>query len=218
MQFKGVIFDIDGTISDTLPLCIASFQQTLFEFTGRIYPENEITAHFGKTEAGMMQSLLPDRMPQIYQRYCQVFEQLHQQVSRPVQGVNELFEYLANCNIQRGIVTGRGMESTLITLRIFNLLSAVDVIECGSAIHPSKTESLLRASKRLNISPSELIYIGDTPVDIQSAVAAGMSAAGAAWASLATLKPEAEPQAVGVFRSVNAFADWLKPHLACNNN
>ena len=61
MKLKGIMFDLDGTLGDTLPVCFASYRRVFREFLGCHYSDHEITALFGPTEEGIIQQLVPDQ-------------------------------------------------------------------------------------------------------------------------------------------------------------
>jgi len=47
MRLDGMIFDLDGTLTDTFPVCFVAFREALQAFTGRSYTDEEIVARFG---------------------------------------------------------------------------------------------------------------------------------------------------------------------------
>lgn len=77
LLIKGIMFDLDGTLGDTLPLCIVSFQKTLEVITGRKYTKEEVIRHFGKTEEGILQSLVPDKWEKAFDTYLEIYNKNH---------------------------------------------------------------------------------------------------------------------------------------------
>ena len=61
MNLGGLIFDLDGTLTDTLPVALAAFREAVRVYSDRSYTDEEIVARFGPTEEGMLQRLVPDR-------------------------------------------------------------------------------------------------------------------------------------------------------------
>ena len=59
-MLKAVIFDFDGTVCDTLPLCIAAFRKSIEPLAGRRFSDQEITATFGPSEEGTIRALIPE--------------------------------------------------------------------------------------------------------------------------------------------------------------
>ena len=58
-MLKAVLFDFDGTVGNTLPLCIAAFQKAITPLAGRSFSEREIVATFGPSEEGTIRALIP---------------------------------------------------------------------------------------------------------------------------------------------------------------
>jgi beta-phosphoglucomutase-like phosphatase (HAD superfamily) len=59
MPIKTIIFDLDGTIADTLPLCIAAFKKSIEPLLGKEVSEQQIIATFGPSEEGTIRKLIP---------------------------------------------------------------------------------------------------------------------------------------------------------------
>lgn len=51
-MIKAIIFDLDGTIGDTVPLCIAAFKKSVEPLAGRVFSEEDIVSTFGPSEEG----------------------------------------------------------------------------------------------------------------------------------------------------------------------
>ena len=60
MSIKGVIFDLDGTLADTIPVCISAFRSAFERYSARGWDEEEIEALFGPTEEGSCRRAVPD--------------------------------------------------------------------------------------------------------------------------------------------------------------
>lgn len=60
-MIRLVLFDMDGTLADTLPLCVEAFGRATEQLTGRRPTETEITDTFGPDETGTMAVLTPGR-------------------------------------------------------------------------------------------------------------------------------------------------------------
>ena len=59
MKLRGILFDMDGTLGDTLPICVQALQGTLSVFTHRGYTQEEIYAMFGPSEEGLLYKRIP---------------------------------------------------------------------------------------------------------------------------------------------------------------
>ena len=61
MRLRGMIFDLDGTLTDTFSVCFLAFRETIQSALGRQPSDDEIYAYFGPSEEGMLQQWVPDR-------------------------------------------------------------------------------------------------------------------------------------------------------------
>jgi phosphoglycolate phosphatase-like HAD superfamily hydrolase len=59
MKIRAVIFDLDGTLADTLPLCIQAFRASVQPLIHRCPSDEEIVATFGPSEEGTIMALAP---------------------------------------------------------------------------------------------------------------------------------------------------------------
>ena len=60
MAPAGIIWDVDGTLCDILPLCLAAFRTVFARHLGREFSDAETLAGFGATEAGTIRALIPE--------------------------------------------------------------------------------------------------------------------------------------------------------------
>ena len=58
-----MIFDLDGTLGDTIPVCIQAFQRTFHRYLGQQFTAQDIIAMFGPSEEGMLRRHLPHTWP-----------------------------------------------------------------------------------------------------------------------------------------------------------
>jgi phosphoglycolate phosphatase/pyrophosphatase PpaX len=111
MRFAGMIWDLDGTLANTLPVCIAAMQHALAAHTGRHYSDAEIVALFGVTEAGMIQRVIQDGWREAERAYLAEYERLHDSTLTVFPGIEETLQGLRDRSIRLAIVTGKGQES-----------------------------------------------------------------------------------------------------------
>ena len=57
-MLKAVLFDMDGTLGDTLPLCVEAYRQCVAELTGRTPSAEEVVSYFGLSDRGVLAGLL----------------------------------------------------------------------------------------------------------------------------------------------------------------
>ncbi|HAX24486.1 MAG TPA: hypothetical protein DCX80_05550, partial [Chloroflexi bacterium] len=86
----GVIFDLDGTLADTLPVCCAAFRPVLLDITGREYNDSEIVALFGPNEEGILRRLAGDDWPAAMERFLAEYEANHDTCPAPFEGIDDV--------------------------------------------------------------------------------------------------------------------------------
>lgn len=209
-RIKAVIFDLDGTLANTLPLCIEAFRRSIEPLTGKSITNEEIIATFGPSEEGTIMALAPAHYEKGIAGYLQHYHDLHDMCSQAFDGIPELLEELKRRHFRLAMVTGKGEHSTAISLQQFGLAHFFEIIETGSPSGPRKADGIEQV---LGIWPDllkeEVIYVGDAPSDIAACRQVGIPVVAAAWAE--TAEPEQlkvlEPDAL--FYSVKEFSQWL---------
>ena len=206
-MLKAVIFDFDGTVCDTLPLCIAAFRKSIEPLAGRRFSDQEITATFGPSEEGTIRALIPEFYEQGVADYLKHYRDLHAMCPAPFGGIPELLRELRRKHVITALVTGKGRRSCDISLAYYGVAELFDVVETGSPSGPDKPEGIRRVLKQFRLKEEEAVYVGDAPSDIQSARTAGIPVISAAWAPsaeqevLLSLKPDRIFYSVADFRS-----------------
>ncbi|MBL4675761.1 MAG: HAD family hydrolase [Mucilaginibacter sp.] len=209
MKLKAVIFDLDGTIANTLPLCIAAFKKSIEPFLNKSLSDEEIIATFGPSEEGTIRALIPQQEAQGVKDYLLHYEAMHDTCPAMFPGIKELLQALLDKGVQLAMVTGKGIHSTKLSLKQFDADGYFEILETGSPDGPDKVNGIKRALKKLNVEPQDALYVGDAPSDIKSCKEVGIPIAAAAWAhttnaaELIPLEPEF------IFYSVDDFQHWV---------
>ena len=63
-MIKLVAFDLDGTIGDTIPMCIKAFRQAVSPYAGHLLTDREVVETFGLNDIGMIKSIVPEKWKQ----------------------------------------------------------------------------------------------------------------------------------------------------------
>lgn len=213
MLFKTIIFDLDGTIADTLPLCIAAFKKSIEPLLQLELSTDEIVATFGPSEEGTIRKLIPQHEEEGVKAYLVHYEELHYTCPAPFPGIIEVLELLKSKNVQLAMVTGKGIHSTRLSLKQFGLEKHFEVLETGSPNGPDKINGIRRVLSRLNANSLETLYIGDAPSDILYCKEVGIPIAAAAWATTANAEKLQELDPEWLFYSVEEFSDWIANHI-----
>jgi pyrophosphatase PpaX len=213
MHIKGIIFDLDGTLANTLPICIKAYQQVYEHFTGRAFSEQEVTAHFGLTEEGAFQRVIPEHWEEGFKLFFETYKKLHVECPAPFPGITQALQLLRERGILMSVVTGKGAHTAAYTLKYLGLAPYFEHVEVGDANAIVKAMAIRRILADWQMDPYQAAYIGDAYTDIEQAKTAGVLPLGAAWCSTQTLSyPGAIAPAV-TFATVDSFIDWLDANI-----
>jgi phosphoglycolate phosphatase-like HAD superfamily hydrolase len=213
MKFKTIIFDLDGTIADTLPLCIAAFKKSIEPLLKTEISEQEIIASFGPSEEGTIRKLIPEHEEAGVQAYLHHYGQLHDTCPAPFPGIVELLEFLKDKRVKLAMVTGKGIHSTRISLKKFALEQYFEILETGSPDGPNKINGIRSVLSRFNAGKDESLYVGDAPSDILYCKEIGIPIAAAAWATTTNAMELEKLNPDWLFYSVEEFKRWITDYI-----
>jgi pyrophosphatase PpaX len=107
MRLRGMSFDVDGTLGDTIPVCIQAFQRTFHHYLGHLLPSQDIIAMFGPSEEGMLQRQLPQTWPQALAMYLEEYVRAHAMGREPFPELLPLLTTLQGRGGRLGIVPAK---------------------------------------------------------------------------------------------------------------
>jgi HAD superfamily hydrolase (TIGR01549 family) len=209
MNLKGIMFDFDGTLADTLPVSFGAFRQIFLENLGETYGDGEIAELFGPSEVGILQEMIPDHWETALERYLELYKDLHTVRNIEIPGITSLLTMILENNIPMAVVTGKGMESAKISLEQLNLERFFQIVEAGSAQKAQKPAAIKRILKHWRASASEVIYIGDSTYDMKASKETGVVPIAAAWSNLDNRIALEREQPYKLFLRVDELQDWL---------
>ena len=213
-KIKVVIFDLDGTIGDTVPLCIKSFKKAIEPLIKRSLSEDEIIATFGPSEEGTIMALAPEFYAKGVDDYLEYYENYHDMCPNPFEGMENILKMLKEKNIHIAMVTGKGKHSTTISLKQFGISDYFEIIETGIVTGPSKPQGIQNVINYYKeFKRSEFIYVGDAPSDITASRTAGIPVISVAWAQMAEPEKLKELFPDEIFYKIDEFSQWLKKRI-----
>ena len=213
-MLKCVMFDMDGTIADTQPLCLAAFRSALFRITGREFTEGEITATYGPSEGGCLRRLVGERSALALEFYLEYYQANHHKLcSGPFPGMEGIFDLARAGGAALALITGKSAASLALDLAAFGLEERFDLIKTGRVEGGDKPADMRAVLAELGLLPEEAVYVGDAPSDITSARAAGLPIWAAAWAPAADREGLEALAPDRLCLSVEELADGLRETL-----
>lgn len=166
---KAVVFDFDGTLSNSFPLVAQKITEAIAMFRKEELTEEENNSIYGPTEEGIILKLIKDKgeAKECFLRYLDLYNEYHEELLPDfIPGIRELLEELNKRNIPVFLLTGRSKESTMITLTKFNAFKYFKAIYTGGLYGEVKEELLNELASIHHYNKEDLVYIGDSLHDV----------------------------------------------------
>ena len=208
-MIKLVAFDLDGTIGDTIPMCIKAFRQAVSPYAGHQLTDREVVETFGLNEIGMIKYIVPENWEQALYDFYSLYEKLHYECSEPYEGIQDLIVALRAKGFILALITGKGERSCQITLNAFGMEHNFDEILTGSESENVKAQSLKLLLKKYDLLPAQCVYIGDAVSDVSEAGKAGIICLSALWGTTAKAEELKIINADYIFETVGELRDYL---------
>ncbi|MDN5347165.1 MAG: pyrophosphatase PpaX [Clostridia bacterium] len=212
MPYAGVLFDFDGTLVDTTDLVIESFQYTLRPYLGREVKPEEVYPFFGAPLREGLFAFVPDKAEELLPVYRRYTNEHFEEKIKLCPGVREGLGRLKKAGLKLGVVTSRMRKTTLRGLEIFDLLHFFVTVVALEDVdnHKPGPEPVRKALRDLGVAAEDAIMIGDSPLDILAARAAGVKSAAAGWSAV----PRARLLAAEPDFSVESMEEFVEICLA----
>ena len=208
-MIKMVAFDFDGTIGDTMEMCVSVFKQILTPYFDHAVTYDQIARTFGFNEQGMLKQLVGSGWQNAYNELLVLYKQNLPKCSKPFAGIPELIEELKDRNILTALITGKGKETCDMTLEQYGMIRSFCAVETGRDDRTDKDAAMKRLMERYNLSPDEFMYIGDTAYDAESAHKAGAVCLSAAYGGIVDTAALEKVNPGKVFTTVKAMRDYF---------
>jgi len=213
MNFQAVIFDLDGTLADTLEDIADNMNCVLAQKGFPTYEYDAYRFFVGNGLLNLIKQCLPEnaRTDEIinacYDRMIAEYSLNYINKTRLYEGIPELLDFLTALGIKVAILSNK---ADFITQKICaDLLEKWDfeVIVGASDRFPRKPDpaSALYIAKQMDVKPSDVCYLGDSDVDMKTAIAAGFYPVGVAWG----FRPKEELIENGAKEVINHPIDFL---------
>ncbi len=196
MNIKAVLFDLDGTLLDTALDLGGAVNRLLARDNLPLLSDDLIyqTASQGSlalVKAGYGVDLSHEQYSALRSEFLENYTAYINEQTSYFNGVNQLLDKLEEQNIVWGIVTNKPTLYTAQLLAHYPRLANCAVVICGDTLEVAKPSPrpLLLAAEKINISPAQIMYVGDARTDIEASVAANMKSVAANYGYI----PENDP-------------------------
>ena len=189
-DWRGVFFDLDGTLADTVELILMSYRHTMRTHLGESPPDERWLATIGTPlpiQLGDFARSEAERLAML-NTYVTFQRAVHDDMVRPFPGARMVLTELRRRGARVAVVTSKGRRVARSTMEVCGLWDVVDLVVAGDEVERGKPdpEPVLRALEELGLSkwPEEVVFVGDSPFDLRSGRSAGTRTAAVAWGPL----------------------------------
>lgn len=185
---QSVIFDLDGTLIDTVELIRRSFRHATEAVLGEALPDEVTMANVGQPLTAQFMDMAPEHADELLRAFREFNREHHDLLARSYPGTIETLKELARRGVPMAIVTSKGTESATRGIAHFGLADLVAVVVTADdvSVHKPDPHPLRVAAGRLGVELGYSIYLGDSPHDMQAAIGGDAIAVAALWGAFST--------------------------------
>ncbi|MDF2522653.1 MAG: HAD-superfamily hydrolase, subfamily variant 3 [Clostridiales bacterium] len=188
-NFKAVIFDLDGTLLNTIDDLMDSVNYVL---SGKGFPTHDSEKYkyfIGDGMANLVRRALPQNIQDdalvedCFLAARDEYRRRWADKSKPYNGIPELLDRLTQAGIKMSVLSNKPDEFTKLIMNELFPRWKFEIVfgERNGIPRKPNPSGALEISSQLQINPQEFLYLGDTNTDMMTANAAGMYAVGVLW-------------------------------------
>ncbi len=190
MGFKAVLFDLDGTLLDTLKDLALSVNAVLRKHGYREHPVESYRYFVGEGIEALARRAVGGEPQEGKEPLERLVAEIKEEYGRrwsdhtaPYPGIPELLDNLERKGVPKAILSNKPHDFTKLTVGALLASWKFDPVQGARPGAPTKPDpaGALLVAKMLGLSPGDFVYLGDTATDMKTAVAAGMYPLGALW-------------------------------------
>ncbi|CUH96034.1 hypothetical protein P22_2122 [Propionispora sp. 2/2-37] len=187
-KYKGIIFDLDGTLLDTLSDLANSVNEALESYSYPTHAKDAYRLKIGRGFRNLIEQSMPENTdPAIIdaglQRFLAAYSENYNKETKPYEGIVSLLTALQQKGIALAVNSNKRDDYTHNLLR--QLLPELDFIAVYGERHDvakkPDPQAALKIAGLMKLEPQEIVYIGDSKTDMVTAHNAGMDSIGVLW-------------------------------------
>lgn len=187
MAYRAAVFDLDGTLLNTLGDLADSGNELLASYGMTPHPEQAYRYFVGNGSRKLMERILPGKPPEVIDealaRYKAIYEKRLTAKSKPYEGIAETLSALRARGIRLAVCTNKHISAAEVLIRTYFPADMFDAFEGDRPGVPRKPDPahVNIVLEKMGVRPEETVYIGDSGVDMQTATNAGALPVGVLW-------------------------------------
>jgi phosphoglycolate phosphatase len=189
MTYRAIIFDLDGTLLDSLSGIAEATNQLLMELGYPVHPVDNYRFFVGKGIEELFINTIPkDKMPNhsmetLINDYREIYNRVWPRTTRPYEGITELLDALVEKEIPMSILSNKSQSFT--ERMVEELLPGYPFFRVwghrpGVPLKPN-SKAARQIAKELGVPARDFLFVGDTGIDMKTGRRAGMSTVGVMW-------------------------------------
>jgi pyrophosphatase PpaX len=183
-RFGTVLFDLDGTVVDTVDLIRESHRHAVTTVLGRDFPDGELLANVGRPLVEQMEAFDLGRAQELLEAQRSWNHAHTADLIRAYPGVDGMLGRLAADGCRIGIVTSKARPTVQLAFdalpEVARHVEALVAVE-DTPVHKPAPDPVLAGLALLGGTPDDACYVGDAPFDIDAGRDAGVVAIGVTW-------------------------------------
>ena len=214
MRFRAVLFDMDGTVLDTLDDLTNAVNHTLSEYAMPLIDRWQAASYLGNGAKYLLSRAVPADTPEIlldemlrayqpwYDSHCAI-------LTAPYPGILPLMRALREAGVKQAVISNK-QDSAVRQLaeQHFPGLLEIAVGESTTVRRKPNPDAVLAALREMDVDKADAIYVGDTEVDLRTAENAGLACAAVGW-GFRTEDQLVDAGAGHVFQNAEELQAWL---------
>lgn len=182
MIFKAALFDLDGTLLDSIPVILKSAREVFVEMDLR-YDEDAIRKTIGIPLKVQARDWAGERWHEFESKYRAAYKRNQYGDFHLFPGTVDMLKSLRSAGVKTALVTSKSTNGARSALENTGMNGLFDAIISADDVKHAKPqpEPILKALSILDVNPDEALYVGDSAFDIDAAQRAGVQPIAVSW-------------------------------------
>lgn len=187
MVYRAAVFDLDGTLVNSLQDLADSANELLMAYDRPMHPAAAYRYFVGNGSRKLMERILPDvsqeMIDEALERYKEIYARRMLRTTAPYEGIPELLAGLRALGVRLGVCTNKHRSAAESIVGTLFPADTFDIVIGDRPNVPRKPDpaNVYAALDVIGVKPEEAVYLGDSGVDMQTAVRAGTLPVGVLW-------------------------------------